>query len=47
MEAEDAKRRERARNHMHLKVQEAIEQINKSDKKPQMINIDVPRVGTR
>lgn len=47
MEAEDAKRRERARRLTHIKVREAIEKIENSQDKPELIKIDVPRVGVR
>eukprot|EP00752_Nemacystus_decipiens_P013559 g12017.t1 len=47
MEAADAKRRQRSRTHTHLKVREAIDQINNSGKKPEMIQIEIPRVGSR
>lgn len=47
MEAADAKRRERSRNRTHIKVREAIQQIRQSDHRPEMIRIDVPRVGVR
>ncbi|MEO0476281.1 MAG: DUF6288 domain-containing protein [Planctomycetota bacterium] len=45
MEAEDAKRRERARRHTHVKVREAIEKINNSEDKPKLIQLNLPRVG--
>ncbi|MEM6259750.1 MAG: DUF6288 domain-containing protein [Planctomycetota bacterium] len=45
MEAEDAKRRERARRHTHVKVREAIQKIQASQDRPELIRIGLPRVG--
>ena len=45
MEANDAKRRERARRHDGKLVREAIEKIKASTDRPELIQIDVPRVG--
>jgi len=45
MEAEDMKRRERARRHEHVEVREAIEKIKASQEKPELIEIGLPRVG--
>jgi len=45
--AEDAKRRERARNHLDDKVRQAIQQIKDSDEKPELISIQPPRVGLK
>jgi hypothetical protein len=45
MDAADAKRRERQRNNHGRLLRDAIEAIKASDKRPEMISIDVPRVG--
>lgn len=45
MDAADAKKRERARSNHGQLVRDAIEKIKQSDKKPEMIQINLPRVG--
>jgi hypothetical protein len=45
MEANDAKRRERARRHDGKLVRETIEKIKASKDTPKLIQMDVPRVG--
>lgn len=45
MDEADAKRREKARKHHGQKVRDAIERIKASDKKIEMIRLNLPRVG--
>ena len=45
MAAADAKKRERARSHHDKLIREAIEKIKASTKKPELIQINLPRVG--
>ncbi len=47
MEAKDAKRRERARRHDGKLVRDTIEKIKASQDKPELIQINLPRVGSR
>lgn len=47
MDAADAKKRERSRNNHGKLVLEAIKKIKASDHKPEMLKLDMPRVGLR